>query len=385
MASVAPRLTISANARAGVGGQGRNLTQVVAGLGAAFELAVWSRDLWPGLDGGSIPLAASARLLGAVPVLRRRRDWLVWLDDTRFDRRVATRLARTDLFHGATGQCLDSLRVARSRGAPVVLDAITMHVDDFGAAMDRECARMGVRPVLHRRLRARMRREYQEADLIRVMSDSSRRTFLARGIPDGRVVAVPPALDPAEFPAAQAPTDTFRISYVGLLEPWKGFHYLLEAFATLRVKRADLVLWGAPGARPIARYLRMKTAADPRITLRTFDPARDGYGVPYVNASVLVHPSLSDGFGQVVAEAMACGIPVIATDRTGAAEWIEEGRNGFVVPAGDAGAIRDRLEFLASHPAAVAELGRRGRETVRALSVAEFRRRYVPRLRALLP
>ena len=384
MTPIAPRLTISANARAGVGGQGRNLAQMVAGLGAAFELAVWSRDPWPGLDGGGVPIAASARLLGAVPVLRRRRDWLVWLDDTGFDRRVATRLARTDLFQGATGQCHACLRVARTRATPTVLDAVTMHVDDFGAAMDRECARMGVRPVLPRRLRARMRREYEEADLIRVMSESSRRSFLARGVADSRIVVVPPGLDPAEFPSAQPPTDTFRIACVGLLEPWKGFQYLLEAFEALRVRRASLVLWGATGARPIARYLRTRTAADPRITLRTFDPAREGFGVPYVNASVLVHPSLSDGFGQVVAEAMACGIPVIATDRTGAADWIEDGRNGFVVPAGDAGAIRDRLESLASHPAAVAEMGRRARETVRALSVAEFRRRYVPRLRALL-
>jgi glycosyltransferase involved in cell wall biosynthesis len=98
---------------------------------------------------------------------------------------------------------------------------------------------------------------------------------------------------------------------------------------------------------------------------------------------VLVHPSLSEGFGYVVAEAMASGLPVIVTKNTGSADLVVDGRNGYVVPAGDPQAIRERLAYLVSHPAVVRDMGRAARETMRFRDSDELRRHYADALGAL--
>ena len=60
-------------------------------------------------------------------------------------------------------------------------------------------------------------------------------------------------------------------------------------------------------------------------------------------------PSIEDGFNQVAVQAMACGVPVLASTNTGAGELVDEGRSGFLVPPCDARAIRDRMDWALSH------------------------------------
>jgi glycosyltransferase involved in cell wall biosynthesis len=72
--------------------------------------------------------------------------------------------------------------------------------------------------------------------------------------------------------------------------------------------------------------------------------AAPGDPVPaYHRAEVFVLPSLHDGFGFVVAEAMACGLPVIVTEDCGAASWVREGRTGWIVPSASVDALVDAL------------------------------------------
>src|SRR5207245_2032038 len=63
----------------------------------------------------------------------------------------------------------------------------------------------------------------------------------------------------------------------------------------------------------------------------------------YQEGTVLVFPTLCDGFGAVITEALAHGLPVITTRNAGAADMVYEGRNGFLVPAGDASSLAERL------------------------------------------
>ena len=379
-----PRCVVAANAVPHLGGQGINLQHVLAALRDDFDLAVFARGPAEGLASHVAPESRLTSAINRVPVVRRLRDWGVLASEVHFDRFVAARLPATPLFHGAGGQCLRSLDVARSHGARTLLDVVTLHADAFAEAALRECARFGVRFPLRPALVDRMRREYEQADLIRVMSERARTTFLERGVRPERVVTVSPPLDLAGFPEARFPQANFRVSCVGLLEPWKGFHYLVEAFSRLKEADAELVLWGSPGSRPVSRYLAERRAADPRIAVRPMQVGASGFAEVYGKSSVLVHPSVAEGFGLVVAEAMACGVPVIVTDRTGAADLVREGENGYVVGAGDSGAILERLEHLAHHPSLAQRMGAAARETMRALTPEAFRLRYVELLRSLL-
>jgi glycosyltransferase involved in cell wall biosynthesis len=377
------RLILSANATPHQGGQGLNLYHMIEGSRAEFDLSVFCQSACPGVETQVVPDSRVSKLIGRVRILRRLRDWKTWFTDTHFDRYVADRISPTTIFQGVTGQCGESLKRAREKGCRTFLDVITMHIDDFGAHQDRECLKFQIRPSINRYHRERIRLEYERADLIRVMSDGARRTFLERGISPERIAVVRPPMDLADFPEAQFPGPKFRVIFVGLFEPWKGFHYLIEAFNALNLPESELILWGAPGARSINQYLQRHMARNRAISWKAVDVRRYGYAEVYGKASVLVHPSLSDGFGFVVAEAMASGIPVIVTRNTGAADLIVDGHNGYLVPAGDSDAIRDRLAQLAGHPALMREMGRAARATIGSLTFDQFRSQYHTCLRAL--
>jgi starch synthase len=77
----------------------------------------------------------------------------------------------------------------------------------------------------------------------------------------------------------------------------------------------------------------------------------------YSRASVFVLPSIEEGFGMVIGEAMACGCPVIASTNTGPSELISEGVEGFIVQICSPQQIADRLQQLADQPQLRALMG----------------------------
>ncbi len=260
-------------------------------------------------------------------------------------------------------------------GMETVLDVITAHIDLFVAEGVKECARFGAPFAIHPAAYAAMRQEYASADRIRVMSQFALDSFLARGLTRDRVAVVsrPLILERSEI------TDRpprFCVGFVGALEPWKGVHYLVEAFRRVAGSDWELLLVGATGSRPMARYFREVLSTDARIRMEPADVTAAGWARIYGRFSVLVYPSVCDGFGQSVAEAMACGVPVIVTTTTGAADLVEPGRSGFIVPPRDPESIAESLDRLARDRDLCREMGRQGRATVRRYTPERFRRQY---------
>ena len=80
---------------------------------------------------------------------------------------------------------------------------------------------------------------------------------------------------------------------------------------------------------------------------------------------ILVFPSLFEGFGQVITEAMAQGTPVITTERTAGPDFIKHEENGWLVNAGSAEAIKSILDEIVLHPDMIAEAGGQAFETAK--------------------
>jgi len=324
-----------------------------------------------------------ASLIQGIPLVRRNRGLISGLGERAFDRCVARNLEPVALFQGVTGQCLTSLRRAKALGACAIVDSVTMHIDEFGEALDRECGHLGIRPPVGHRARRRMRKEYQEADAIRVMSDPAKVSFSRCGVDPSKVFVVEPFLEPGDYIDERAVPTVFRVSFVGLVEPWKGIRYLVEAYRSLDLRESELSIWGGSGSRAIRLYLDRAVAGTPSIKVRPIEVRAVGFGEVYGRTSVLVHPSLADGFGLVVAEAMACGVPVITTDRTGASTLIDDGKSGFVVPSGNSSAIAERLEYLYRNPSELHRMGQAARSAARRLTFENFRTQYQSMLASL--
>lgn len=186
-----------------------------------------------------------------------------------------------------------------------------------------------------------------------VASAATRRTLLA-GVPwlDPECIhLLPKGIDTERFHPAPTPPGTPVAGFVGQLIPRKGVPELMAAWEILDAARYDprprLILAGEGVLRPQLARWRAGLHHPDTVVLAGFveDPAAF-----YRGLSVLVMPSHAEGFGLAAAEALACGVPVIAGDASSLPEIVTDGVSGRLVPPGNAGALatalRDMLEDL---------------------------------------
>jgi glycosyltransferase involved in cell wall biosynthesis len=216
----------------------------------------------------------------------------------------------------------------------------------------------------------RVEEEYRLASHIRVASQWAAQTLTDRGVADERVSAVSHSVDLERFKPDETRTvasETLRIVFVGGLSLGKGFAYLLTAIRALRTRRIALEIVGGTGD-PWCRRLFDRLRSNVDVTLAPGDPV-----AAYRRADLLVLPTLHDGFGYVIAEAMASGVPVVTTSCCGAAEWLEPEVSGWVVAAGNQDALTAAIDTAAANRSRLRDMGRHGRriaeERTRAASV----------------
>jgi len=102
-------------------------------------------------------------------------------------------------------------------------------------------------------------------------------------------------------------------------------------------------------------------------------------------ADCLVLPSRNDSFGMVVAEALACGTPVIVSEMVGAKDLVEERVSGWIVPTEDADALAARMLRCARDPEALRAMAPAAREAAEAATWAAYHRRFAALIGSLLP
>lgn len=163
--------------------------------------------------------------------------------------------------------------------------------------------------------------------------------------------------------------ETLSIACVGQLYPNKGVHFLIEAFARVAQEfpTAEVLLLGHPVIEEYRGYeseLRAQIAAAGLEGRVRFLGWREDVLAVVSRVTMVAHPSLAEGFGRAVLEAMALGRPVVASAVGGLREAIVDGENGFLVPPGDVDALAHRLRTVLADAALRARLGRAARTTV---------------------
>jgi glycosyltransferase involved in cell wall biosynthesis len=170
------------------------------------------------------------------------------------------------------------------------------------------------------------------------------------------VAVVPYGFPVDEFaPKPSPPAGIFTVLAVGTHDLRKGTPYLLEAWRRAALPEAELHLVGP---------MRLaKSFVDRYAGLFRHWPhvPRAELGARYAAADVLAFPTLGDGFGVVIQEAMCSATPVITTPCGGGPECITSGVNGWVIPPRDIDALIDRLRFCASHRDDLSAMGRAAR------------------------
>jgi glycosyltransferase involved in cell wall biosynthesis len=364
------KVSLTGNARMGLGGQGVCLASVATGLSRFSDLTAYC--LSGGLPGAgfatrTIPKTGWVNRWLNLPLIRRRLDWIVLFNDWDFDRQVAraVRSEPCDLIVGVAGQSDLAFRAAKAHGAKVWLYCLNSYLPFMQEQIRREVERFAETTVatMNPRMLRRFLSECAQAERILVLSEVAKRTFCEAGIPAGKVEVLTPFVDTERFQPAPKPDSVFRVLYVGTVEPRKGVQYLIEGFERARISGSQLLIVGGTATRGMSAMLERARRDLPNVQQEYWDLATAKPAEVYGRASVLVLPSVEDGFGLVALEAMASGVPVIVTSSCGAADLVEEGVNGFVIPPRDGQALAERLTFLSTAGAAGRQLWENARKT----------------------
>ncbi len=305
----------------------------------------------------------------------------------RFDRLIARRyVPRTEAVHAYEYTALEAFRRAKAEGVARVLYLPSLDSRRFEEILRRERKDW---PELagpndayfdakFERRYARRREEIDLADVIVTNSAMTAKSHIAAGADPSKFLAVPLAAPPpieAVRSARNANSAPLVALWAGPFSLRKGAHYLLEAWQNLNAgDAARLDIFGA-----IAVPDRVLAKAGDGVRFHGSVPQTDLFRA-YETADVLVFPTLSDGFGMVVAEAMAHGLPVITTDQAGAASFVTPHHNGLLVPAGDARTLADALRWCLDNRVRLAEMRHHALETARHRQWLDYRRELVATL-----
>ncbi len=265
---------------------------------------------------------------------------------------LAERADRFDVLH--TQDCIAARAAARVRdaGAPVVVVRTVHHVDDFTTQALVECQRAAI----------------AEPDRVLVVSEQWRRiladeygraaTVVPNGVDAARFATAPP--DRVAALRARLPPDRFVFLAVGGIEPRKGTRHAFEALAEVKRRRgpiATLAIVGGHSFQDYTAYRDEALAALPGLGLVLGEDvvqlgtvADDELVGLYHAADALCFPSVKEGWGLVVLEAMAAGLPVLASDLPVFREYLVDGESALLPRAGDAGAIAAAMDRLIDDP-----------------------------------
>jgi glycosyltransferase involved in cell wall biosynthesis len=242
----------------------------------------------------------------------------------------SARCPRFHVVHAIMGFATEIFDHADETGALKVVDAPNSHPTSYHGYWQRECDLWcpGEKVPIPRFMFARMNRELERADVVLCPSVFVRDTMVANGIDPEKCIINPFGVNTSVFTPRLAPPAKPRFICVGTLCVRKGYQYLFRAFAKVKAARpdAELICVG-----DVKRDFRREL---PRWQgTFTHHPS-----LPHSKLSELmqastafVFPSCEEGFARVLSEAMACGLPLIASYESGATTLVKNGEEGFIV------------------------------------------------------
>lgn len=204
----------------------------------------------------------------------------------------------------------------------------------------------------------------KHADSFRVISDSTKEQ-MERWVPGRRIIQFPTWTDIEVFLKAglkkKRSAHGQEILYTGVLIPRKGIHHLINAFASVSkdFPKAHLLILGHEENKTYAAQLReqvKRLGLDGRVKFIGAMPQAE-LATWMGRASVFVLPSLSEGLGRVVVEAMASGTPAIGSNVGGIPEMVQDGVTGFLIPPGDETMLAEKIRWVLENPDKTREMG----------------------------
>lgn len=289
-----------------------------------------------------------------------------FLQEWLFDRFASRNLGQPDIVYLDSERYPEVGRVARKRGLTTAGYQRMANISYIKRVLQQEKEKFQLdSKFLNARLNQRRQAGLHAMDYILAHSQLVKDTDIGHGIDESRIQVVYGCTDSGFY----KPDDSKKgfktvVLFAGHDPLLKGLLYLLQAWKDVPHKVLNAELWIAGDCPPEIQQ-RFSQLTDVRY-LGTRSDMRE----VYQQASILVHPALVDAGPKVVTEAMAAGLPAIVTNAVGYSEIIEDGYNGYTVPARDASALVGPVTLLMGDPELLVKMSRNARKTAKRLTMA---------------
>lgn len=340
-----------------VGGR-YNAPPMAAALARLVDLRVYSSvtpSYWPGAESCVRVIPHLSMIYGKLtrrPPSRQFKDFSTQLFSS-----IASRMMRrdADVIYTWASFGREAMTLLRKRGSIALLDRACPHIRYQESVLSDEADALGV--PFNRSDESFVQRcvdEYALADVIIVPSRYTQRTFLEAGFPESKVrlMTLGPNFEPRQMGRRCNPSN-FTVGVVagGVLR--KGLRYLVTAWKGLNLPNATLRLKVPVGVLKQAPSLWNEIESCHSIEIVGYMKDLEDF---YRTCDIFCLPSVDEGFGMVVFEAIACGCPTLVTKNVGAADIVREGETGFVVEARSAEALAERIQYAYNNRSRLQEM-----------------------------
>ena len=278
----------------------------------------------------------------------------VYQRDENFDNYLSKKIRHLggDMFWGFQGSCLETLRAANQSGKTTIVELATAHVTEAKKILGEE---QTLHPewadsidnlIFPPEYEKRLEQEPFEASYVFAASRFTRQSLINAGVKEEKIKYLPLCFNTSaiscdkEYKSIE--NRPLKVLYCGTVTQRKGIKYLLEAFRKIPKSTAELyIIGGIQGSG------------------KAFETYKDVYtyhgAIPqnflferYQEFDILVLPTVFEGFGLVIPEAMAAGLPVITTQNSFGYEIINHHQNGSIIPIRDTDALIKEILYFAS-------------------------------------
>jgi glycosyltransferase involved in cell wall biosynthesis len=314
--------------------------------------------------------------LGLMPFINNYYNYKILISNILFDLVSSLYLNECNILHVISSQGTRTLQKAKKKGTIIIVDERGAHPTHRRKLLEEEYARFRCSSSTEEFFENIRKQEYELADFILVPSQYVFDSFVKMGINEHKLFIVPYGVDLGVFQQIPKIDKTFRVLYVGRVSLAKGVHYLLEAYRQLELKNAELLLIGQ--IEEVFKPILKKYAG---IFKHISNVSNKELYKFYSNSSVFVLPSLSDSFGLVSLEAMACGLPIIVTENCGAVT--RDGKDGFVIPIRDVKALKEKILTLYENEDLRQQMGNSAKEYIKNFTWEHYGQKVVQAYREI--
>ena len=213
------------------------------------------------------------------------------------------------------------------------------------------------------------------ASAIVVASSFTKKTLVDSGINQDKITVIPYGVDCELFPIKKNKTDTskpLRIIFIGALIQRKGLSYLLDAVAQFNSTEIELVLL----TRDYIDQPLLDRYSKSNIKILIGLEHKEMVGQLH-KSDIFILPSLAEGFGQVIVEAMSCGLPAIVSENTAGVDFIEHDVDGWIVNIRATDQIVNIIQYAIDNRIKIQEMGLLASEKAQAMNWKKFRKEIV--------